>query len=77
MRSKRVLVVLGGTSEERAISLNSGNECIKAMKKIGYKVSIFDPKKNLYKSIDRKKVDINLTILIVDFFIIMTGTSKI
>ncbi len=58
MRSKRILVVLGGTSEERAISLNSGNECIKAMKKIGYKVSIFDPKKNLYKSIDRKKVDL-------------------
>ena len=30
---KKVLVVLGGTSGERSISLNSGNACIKALKK--------------------------------------------
>ena len=42
MRKKkfnRVLVVLGGTSGERAISLESGRACIKALKKKGYKVS--------------------------------------
>ena len=30
---KRVLVVLGGTSGERKVSLNSGKACIKALKK--------------------------------------------
>ena len=45
MKSKKVLVVLGGTSGEREVSLDSGKACIKALKKIGYKVSSFDPKK--------------------------------
>ena len=43
----RVLVVLGGTSGERAISLETGKACIKALKKKGYKVSKFDPKKKI------------------------------
>ena len=30
---KKVLVVLGGTSGERAVSLASGKACIKALKK--------------------------------------------
>jgi D-alanine-D-alanine ligase-like ATP-grasp enzyme len=30
---KNVLVVLGGTSGERAVSLESGKACIKALKK--------------------------------------------
>ena len=30
---KRVLVVLGGTSGEREVSLDSGKACIKALKK--------------------------------------------
>ena len=30
---KRVLVVLGGTSGERAVSLDSGKACIEALKK--------------------------------------------
>ena len=42
---KNVLVVLGGTSGERAVSLESGKACINALKKKGYKVSSFDPKK--------------------------------
>ena len=46
MKNKRVLVVLGGTSGERAVSLDSGHACIKALKKKGYKVFKFDPKKN-------------------------------
>ena len=46
----RVLVVLGGNSGERAVSLESGRACIKALKNKGYKVSTFDPKiKNLEK----------------------------
>ena len=41
---KNVLVVLGGTSGERAVSLESGKACIKALKRKGYKISTFDPK---------------------------------
>ena len=33
---KKVLVVLGGTSGERAISLQSGKACIQALKRKGY-----------------------------------------
>ena len=55
---KNVLVVLGGTSGERAISLESGRACIKALKKKGYKVSSFDPKNTNFNLIDKKKFDV-------------------
>ena len=35
---KKVLVILGGTSGERAVSLESGKACAKALKKKGYQV---------------------------------------
>ena len=54
----RVLVVLGGTSGERAISLESGRACIKALKKKGYKVSTFDSKKKPLNLIDKNKTDV-------------------
>ena len=55
MKNKKVLVVLGGTSGERKVSLDSGRACIKALKKIGYKVSSFDPKKKSFNLIDKNK----------------------
>ncbi len=58
MKNKRVLVVLGGTSGERAVSLDSGRACINALKKKGYKVSTFDPKKKPLNLIDKNKTDI-------------------
>ena len=58
MKNKKVLVVLGGTSEEREISLDSGRACVKALRKIGYKVSTFDPKKKSYNLISKYKVDL-------------------
>ena len=61
MRNKKfnnVLVVLGGTSGERTISLESGRACIKALKKKGYKVSSFDPKNKNFNLINKKKVDV-------------------
>ena len=58
MKNKKVLVVLGGTSGERKVSLDSGRACIKALKKIGCKVSSFDPKKKSLSLINKKKVDI-------------------
>ena len=45
---KNVLVVLGGSSGERKVSLESGRACIKALKKKGYKVFTFDPKKKKF-----------------------------
>ena len=55
---KKVLVVLGGTSGERAVSLDSGRACVKALKKKGYKVSTFDPQKKNFNLIDKSKTDI-------------------
>ena len=58
MKNKKVLVILGGTSGERAVSLDSGRACVKALKKKGYKVSTFDPKKKSLNLIDKNKTDI-------------------
>ena len=55
---KNVLVVLGGTSGERTISLESGRACLKALKKKGYKVSTFDPKIKNFNLIDKKNIDV-------------------
>ena len=55
---KNVLVVLGGTSGERTISLESGKACIKALKKKGYKVSSFDPKIKNFNLINKIKIDV-------------------
>jgi D-alanine-D-alanine ligase len=54
----KVLVVMGGTSGERAVSLDSGKACAKALTKKGYNVSIFDPKFKNFNLIDKKKIDI-------------------
>ena len=43
-KKKRILVVLGGTSKEREVSLETGKACIKALKKAGYETLKFDPK---------------------------------
>ena len=55
---KNVLVVLGGTSGERAVSLESGRACVKALKKKGYKVSLFDPKIKNFNLINKLKIDV-------------------
>ena len=53
-----VLVVLGGTSGERAVSLETGKACVKALKKKGYKVSTFDPKIKNFNLINKRKTDV-------------------
>ena len=58
MKNKKILVVMGGTSGERSVSLNSGKACAKALKKKGYKVSYFDPHKKPLNLIDKNKTDI-------------------
>jgi D-alanine-D-alanine ligase len=57
-RRKKILVVLGGVSRERDVSLDSGKACVKAMKKLGYIVKIFDPLKNSLSEIEKFKIDI-------------------
>ncbi len=58
IKYKKVLVVLGGLSKEREVSLESGKACAKALKKIGYRVSTFDPQKKRYNLIDKKETDV-------------------
>ena len=55
---KKVLVVLGGNSGERSVSLDSGKACINALKKKNYIVSKFDPKFKSLNLINRQKVDV-------------------
>tara|TARA_B100000575_G_C23128846_1_gene654432 strand:- start:190 stop:1125 length:936 start_codon:yes stop_codon:yes gene_type:complete len=55
---KKVLVVLGGTSGERAVSIESGKACAQALKKKGYQVSFFDPKFKNLNLIDKRNTDV-------------------
>ena len=55
---KNVLVILGGTSGERAVSLESGKACAKALQKKGYKVSTFDPKVKNFNLINKLQIDV-------------------
>jgi len=53
-----VLVILGGTSGERAVSLDSGKACVKALKKKKYSVTTFDPKIKNFNLINKKNIDV-------------------
>ncbi len=55
---KKVLVVLGGTSGERSVSIDTGRACMKALKKKKYIVSTFDPKIKNFNLIDKDKIDV-------------------
>ena len=58
MSKKTIIVVQGGISKEREISLETAKSCIKAIKKIGYKVIKFDPKFSSIWDIKKIKSDI-------------------
>ncbi len=58
MGKKKILVVLGGNSREREISIKTGKACIAAIKRLGYKVELFDPKSKSFFDIQKKKSDI-------------------
>ncbi len=51
-------MVLGGNSGERAVSLDSGKACIRALKKKKYIVSSFDPKFKNLNLIKKQKFDV-------------------
>ena len=48
---KKILILSGGISKERLISLDTGKQVAKELKKNGYKVKISEPDNNLEKNI--------------------------
>jgi len=58
MVKKKILVLCGGISKERIISLETGKEVAKELKKNKYKVIICEPDNNLLKNINSYKPDI-------------------
>jgi D-alanine-D-alanine ligase len=58
MIKKKVLVLCGGTSKERLISLETGKEVAKELKKNRYKVATFEPDSDLLKNIKSYKPDV-------------------
>ena len=55
---KKILILSGGISKERLISLDTGKQVAKELIKNGYKVLISEPDKNLSKDITLFKPDI-------------------
>ncbi len=50
---KKILIISGGISKERLISLDTGQQVAKELKKNGYKVKITEPNNNLEKNIKK------------------------
>ena len=57
-KKKKILVVLGGNSNERKVSLDSGKSCISALNKMGYNSIKFDPQKNSLHNIRKISPDV-------------------
>ena len=55
---KKILILSGGISKERLISLDTGKQVAKELIKNGYKVLISEPDKNLLKNITLFKPDV-------------------
>ncbi len=55
---KKVLILSGGISKERFISLDTGLQVAKELKKNGYKVKISEPDNNLEKNINNFKPNV-------------------
>ena len=52
---KKILILMGGISGERNISIMTGKACYKALKKKGYFVRTLDPKINFIDQLRKKK----------------------
>ena len=55
---KKILILAGGISKERLISLDTGLQVAKELKKNGYKVKISEPDGNLLKNINQFKPNV-------------------
>ncbi len=58
MKKKKVLVLYGGISKERLISLETGKEVTKELKKNKYKVATCEPDIHLLKNINSYRPDV-------------------
>ena len=58
MKKKNILVLCGGISNERLISLETGRQVTKELKKNNYKVSMCEPNNDLLEKIKSFKPDI-------------------
>ena len=55
---KKILILSGGISKERLISLDTGKQVAKELKKNGYKIQISEPDRSLSLNIKKFKPDI-------------------
>ena len=55
---KKILIISGGISKERLISLDTGLQVAKELRKNSYSVKTSEPNKNLEKAIKKFKPDI-------------------
>ena len=55
---KKILILAGGISKERLISLDTGLQVAKELKKNGYKVKICEPDGSLSKNINQFKPNV-------------------
>jgi len=55
---KKILIIAGGYSREREISLQTGNQVAKELKKNGYKIKICEPNYNLFNLAKSFKPDV-------------------
>lgn len=53
-----VVVLMGGWSPERDVSLVSGEKCATALRQLGYRVSVLDVDRNLHERLSALKPDI-------------------
>ena len=54
---KKILILAGGISKERSISLDTGFQVAKELKKNGYNVKISEPDVSLSKNINTENID--------------------
>ena len=55
---KKILIISGGASKEREISLQTGNQVAKELKKNGYKIKICEPDYKLFSLTKKYKPNI-------------------
>ena len=57
MNKEKVTVLMGGTSAEREVSLDSGKACAKALAEIGFDVTSLDAKGDFIEKLIKNKPD--------------------
>ena len=60
---KKILIISGGISKERVISLDTGRQVAKELKKNNYQVKISEPNYQLFKTIKSFKPRVTSSLL--------------